>query len=60
MNHSKLNSEDQARVDQYLSRTIHQVERQPFRPLLLLGVIVVVLTFLSVMSYGIAWWHGVV
>jgi hypothetical protein len=26
----------------------------------LLGVIVCVMTVLSVFSYGIAWWHGVV
>ena len=60
MSHSKLTPEDQARVDSYLNRPNHQIERQPFRPWLLLAVIVAVLTVLSVMSYGIAWWHGVV
>lgn len=41
---SRLNPEDQKRVDQYLSAPQHQVERQPFRPwfLLLLAVVVVI------------------
>ena len=60
MNHSELTPEDQAKVDHYLSSPIHQVERKPFRPWLLLGVILCVMTVLSVFSYGIAWWHGVV
>jgi hypothetical protein len=55
-----LTAEDQARVDSYLSGSIHQINRKPFRPWLLLGVIVIVLTGLSLFSYGIAWWHGVV
>lgn len=55
-----LNAEDQARVDSYLQGAIHTVDRQPFRPWLLLGIIVAVLTALSFLSYGIAWWHGVV
>jgi hypothetical protein len=60
MTRPPLNAEDQARVDSYLKGSIHTVERKPFRPWLLLGVIVIVLTALSVLSYGIAWWHGVV
>lgn len=60
MSHSKLLPEDQERVDNYLNRPSQQVDRKPFRPFLLLGVIVVVLTGMSVLSYGIAWWHGVV
>ena len=55
-----LTAEDQARVDSYLQGAIHTVDRQPFRPWLLLGIIVAVLTVLSLLSYGIAWWHGVV
>ncbi len=55
-----LSEEDQARVDSYLNRPIHQIERKPFRPWLLLGVIVLVMILLSVFSYGIAWWHGVI
>lgn len=47
---SRLNPEDQSRVDQYLSAPQHQVERQPFKPwklLLLTLVSVVVLGLLS-------------
>jgi hypothetical protein len=60
MSKTTLSAEDQARVDSYLNRPIHQINRTPFRPWLLLGVIVIVLTALSFLSYGIAWWHGVV
>ena len=36
---SKLDAQDQARVDKYLSSTIHQVERKPFQlGKLLLGI----------------------
>jgi hypothetical protein len=60
MNNTQLTPEDQEKVDRYLNSPIHQVERKPFRPWLLLGVIVCVMTVLSVFSYGVAWWHGVV
>ncbi len=60
MKENKLSAEDQARVDSYLSRPNHQVERKPFRPLLLLGATLIILTALSLFSYAIAWWHGVV
>lgn len=56
----QLNDEDQARVDSYLSRPNHQIERKPFRPWLLLFVIVLVMTALSVFSYLLAYWYGVV
>ncbi len=57
---NRLNEEDQARVDAYLNRPNHQVQRKPFRPWLLLGGIVVVMTVLSVFSYFLAYLHGVV
>jgi hypothetical protein len=60
MNNTQLTPEDQKKVDRYLSSSIHQVERKPFRPWLLLGIIVCVMTALSLFSYAIAWWHGVV
>jgi hypothetical protein len=60
MSNTQLTPEDQEKVDRYLSSSIHQVERKPFRPWLLLGVIVCVMIALSVFSYGIAWRHGVV
>ncbi|MGS2717240.1 DUF3094 family protein [Eionea flava] len=57
---TKLTSKDQEKVDHYLRSPIHQVERKPFRPWLLLGVILVSMVVLSVLSYAIAWQHGVV
>ena len=38
----KLSDEDMARVEEYLSSPIHQVERKPYRPLRLLLVLWVV------------------
>jgi len=43
----KLSQEDLARVQEYLSSPIHQVERQPFRPLRLLLVLWLVVTVIS-------------
>lgn len=57
---SKLSPEDQARVDRVISRGVNSVERAPFRVWVLLGVILLVLTGLSIFSYIIAWLHGVV
>ncbi|CAM3918424.1 hypothetical protein CCOS865_00896 [Pseudomonas reidholzensis] len=47
---SRLNPEDQRRVDEYLKAPQHQVERKPFRPLLLLGVVVAVTIGLGLLS----------
>ncbi|GMG85770.1 DUF3094 family protein [Biformimicrobium ophioploci] len=55
-----LSGEDQARVDAYISRGVHSVDRKPFRPWMLMGVIVVVLTALSFLSLVIARTKGVV
>lgn len=60
MGKNELNSEDQARVERYLNRPTHRIERKPFRPWLLMGVIVLVMTFLSLFSYLLAYLHGVV
>lgn len=57
---NKLSPEDQARVDSVTSSGVNSVERAPFRVWLLLGVILLVLTGLSIFSYIIAWLHGVV
>ncbi|MFI2811869.1 MULTISPECIES: DUF3094 family protein [Microbulbifer] len=56
----KLSDEDQARVDRFLHSGVNETERKPFRPLLLLGVIVGVLTLLSLLSLFIASTKGVV
>ncbi|QGW20843.1 DUF3094 family protein [Stutzerimonas degradans] len=47
---SRLNPEDQQRVDDYLSAPQHQVERQPFRPRLLLALVLSVVLGLGLLS----------
>ena len=47
---SRLNPEDQQKVDQYLSAQQHQVERQPFRVWRLLALVVVVTIGLGLLS----------
>ncbi|MEI2833025.1 DUF3094 family protein [Pseudomonas mosselii] len=47
---SRLNPEDQRRVDEYLSAPQRQVERRPFRPLLLLLLVVAVTIGLGLLS----------
>ena len=55
-----LTEEDQARLNYYFSAPNHQLKRKPFRPWLLLTIIILVLTLLSGASYLIAWRQGVV
>jgi Protein of unknown function (DUF3094) len=50
----ELYPEDQARVDQVINRGIYRVERKPFRPWLLLTILVGVLVMVSVIGYVIA------
>lgn len=47
---SRLNPEDQLRVDEYLSAPQHQVERQPFKPMRLLLLTVGVVIVLGLLS----------
>ena len=47
---SRLNPEDQRRVDEYLRAPQHQVERKPFRPWLLLALVVGVTISLGLLS----------
>lgn len=56
----KLYPEDQQKVDRYLSASIHQVERKPFRPLLLLGVVMASMGVLTLVAWLIAKFHGVI
>ena len=58
--HTKLYKEDQEKVDAYLNRPNHRLARKPFRPWLLMGVIVVVMLVMSGLSYYLAFEHGVV
>ena len=57
---TKLYPEDQAKVDEYLNRPNKRIARKPFRPWLLLGIIVLLMTVMSVFSYYLAYQHGVV
>ena len=46
----KLHPEDQQRVDTFTSTGIHAVERKPFRPLVLLAVVMAVTSAMTVLS----------
>ena len=46
----KLDAEDQRRVDEVTRSGIHSVERKPFRPLLLLLMVIGVTTALTLLS----------
>lgn len=56
----KLSDEDLKRVDEYLSSPVHQVERKPFRPLLLLFWIWVVVALVGVVSIGLGKLEGLI
>ncbi|WP_297839146.1 DUF3094 domain-containing protein [Pseudomonas sp.] len=47
---SRLNPDDQQRVEEYLQTSQNQVERRPFRPWLLLIVVVAVTVGLGLLS----------
>ncbi|BBP79403.1 MULTISPECIES: DUF3094 family protein [Pseudomonas] len=47
---SRLNPDDQKHVEQYLQLSQHQVERRPFRPWMLLVVVLVVVIGLGLLS----------
>lgn len=54
----RLSEEDLARVREYLNSPIHQVERQPFRPLRLLLVLWIVVSLISGCALLLAWRMG--
>ena len=47
---SRLNPDDQHHVEEYLQLSQHQVERKPFRPWLLLVLVLVVTIGLGLVS----------
>ena len=55
----RLKAEDQARVDAFLTRGVNSVERKPFRPILLVVLLIVVVAGLSLFSQLLARWAGV-
>lgn len=56
---NRLKPEDQQRVDEFISRGINSVERKPFRPGLMMVLLIGVVTVLSVFSQFLARWAGV-
>ena len=56
---NRLYPEDQARVDEFLSRGVNSVERKPFRPGRLLIMLIVVVMGLSILSQFLARWAGI-
>jgi len=56
---NRLYPEDQARVDDFVSRGINSVERKPFRPGRLLIMLIVVVVSLSFLAQFLARWAGV-
>ena len=55
----KLSDADQARVDAFLKRGVNSVERQPFKPLFLIFLLIAVVAAFSLLSQGIAQWAGI-
>jgi hypothetical protein len=47
---SRLNPDDQQRVEEYLRAPQHQVERRPFRPWMLLILVIAVTVGLGLLS----------
>jgi hypothetical protein len=55
----KLSQADQARVDGFLARGVNATERKPFRPILLIFLLMAVVAGFSLLSQGIAKWSGI-
>lgn len=55
----KLSEVDQARVEGFLERGVNAIERRPFRPIVLIVMLMVVVAGFSLLSQGIARWSGV-
>ena len=56
---NRLYPEDQARVDEFLQKGVNSVERKPFRPWLMIIMLIVVVTGFSLLSQLIARWSGI-
>ena len=55
----KLSDADQAKVDAFLERGVNSVERKPFKPLVLILLLMAVVAAFSLLSQGIAQWAGI-
>ena len=58
-NHPALSEEDQARVDYVVRTGVNSTDKRPFRPILLLVLLVLVVTGFSLLSQVLARWAGV-
>ena len=56
---NRLYPEDQAKVDEFVTRGVNSVERKPFRPGRLLLILFVVVFTLSAFSQFLARWAGI-
>jgi Protein of unknown function (DUF3094) len=56
----QLNSEDQARVDEYLRSGYNDVERKPFRPWRLLLAWWIVVVLLGFFALGYTRYYGII
>ena len=56
---TRLYPEDQAKVDEFVTRGVNSVDRKPFRPIRLLFLLIAVVTLRSVFSQLLADWAGV-
>jgi len=52
---SRLSPEDQQKVEQYLSSPVHQVERAPFKPWLMMAGLTLVVIALGLLSRLLAY-----
>ncbi len=56
---NKLYPEDQAKVDEFLSKGVNSVERKPFRPFRLLIILLIIVSGLSIFSISLARMAGI-
>ncbi len=56
---NRLYPEDQAKVDEFISRGVNSVDRKPFRPGRLLVILIVIVISLSAFSQFLARWAGI-
>ncbi len=54
-----LSDEDQARVDHVVSTGVNSTTRKPFRPILLVILLIATVTGLSIMSQLLVRWSGI-
>ena len=56
---SVLSDEDQARVDHVVSTGVNSTDRKPFKPVLLIVLLITTVTGLSIMSQLLVSWSGI-